>query len=117
YIDLSILGALEVSAEGDLANWLVPGKRVPGVGGAMELAFGARQLIAVMQHVGKDGSPKIVRECRLPLTARKCVSRIITEKAVFAIESDGLHLLEIMEGSTLEDIVNCTEADLIIDVS
>ncbi len=117
YIDLSILGALEVSAEGDLANWLVPGKRVPGVGGAMELAYGARQLIAVMQHVGKDGSPKIVRECRLPLTARKCVSRIITEKAVFAIEPDGLHLLEIMEGSTLEDIVNSTEADLIIDVS
>jgi acetate CoA/acetoacetate CoA-transferase beta subunit len=117
YIDLSILGALEVSAEGDLANWLVPGKRVPGVGGAMELAYGARQLIAVMHHVGKDGSPKIVRECRLPLTARKCVSRIITEKAVFAIEPDGLHLLEIMEGSTLEDIVNCTEADLIIDVS
>ena len=109
-IDLSVLGALQVSATGDLANWIVPGKRVPGVGGAMELAYGAKNLIAVMSHCEKDGRPKIVRECSLPITAFRCVRRIITEKAVFTI-NDGLTLDEIMPGHSLDDIRQTTDAE------
>jgi len=91
-VDVSILGALQVSADGTLANWIVPGKRVPGVGGAMELAFGAANLIALMTHTEKDGRPKIMRTCTLPVTAYRCVKKIITEKAVFAVTAEGLRL-------------------------
>ena len=110
-IDLAVLGSLQVSCEGDLANWIVPGKRVPGVGGAMELAFGAKRLIALMQHCEKDGKPKIVRKCTLPLTATGCVKRVITEMAVFDIDKSGLTLVEVMPGYTVSDIRTHTEAD------
>jgi len=107
-VDLAILGALQVSVKGDLANWIVPGKRVPGVGGAMELAYGARNLIVVMTHCEKDGSPKIVEHCSLPLTTRRCVKKIITERAVFRIEAAKMVLEEIMPGFTLADIRSST---------
>ena len=110
-IDLAILGSLQVSCNGDLANWIVPGKRVPGVGGAMELAYGAKRLIALMQHCEKNGQPKIVTTCTLPLTATRCVRRIITEMAVFDIDENGLTLAELMPGFTVADIRNHTEAD------
>lgn len=114
YIDVSILGALQVSECGDLANWIVPGKRVPGVGGAMELAYGAKKLIAVMTHCEKDGRPKIVSACTLPITTHQCVKKIITEMAVFSIIDQKLYLDELMPGHTLEDIKNKTEADFSI---
>jgi len=110
-IDLAVLGSLQVSRDGDLANWIVPGKRVPGVGGAMELAFGAKRLIALMQHCEKNGKPKIVTTCTLPLTATGCVKRVITEIAVFDIDKSGLTLIEVMPGFTVSDIRNHTEAD------
>lgn len=111
FIDVSILGALQVSANGNLANWIVPGKRVPGVGGAMELAYGAKNLIALMTHCEKDGSPKIVNECSLPITTFACVKKIITEMAVFSIDGDGLQLDELMPGHSLSEIKNATGAD------
>lgn len=100
-IDVSILGALQVSASGDLANWIVPGKRVPGVGGAMELAYGAKNLIALMTHCEKDGQPKIVEQCSLPITTYHCVKKIITDLAVFSIIDGKLRLDELMPGATL----------------
>lgn len=103
-IDVSILGALQVSASGDLANWIVPGKRVPGVGGAMELAYGARNLIALMTHTEKDGQPKIVESCTLPVTAFHCVKKIITEIAVFSFTNNGLRLEELMPGASLDEV-------------
>lgn len=113
-VDVSILGALQVSADGDLANWIVPGKRVPGVGGAMELAYGAKNLIALMTHCEKDGSPKILKKCSLPITTYHCVKKIITDLAVFTVDPAGLHLEEVMPGSTLADIRRYTEADFSI---
>lgn len=103
-IDISILGALQVSEAGDLANWIVPGKRVPGVGGAMELAYGAKNLIALMTHCEKDGSPKILKTCTLPITTYRCVRKIITDMAVFSIVEGKLRLDELMPGATLEDV-------------
>ncbi len=114
FIDISILGALQVSANGNLANWIVPGKRVPGVGGAMELAYGAKNLIALMTHCEKDGRPKIVKECTLPITTFNCVKKIITEMAVFTITDDALHLDELMPGYSIMDVKNSTGADFII---
>jgi len=113
-VDVSILGALQVSERGDLANWIVPGKRVPGVGGAMELAYGAKNLIALMTHCEKDGRPKILTKCTLPITAFHCVKKIITEMAVFSIHDDAMVLEEIMPGFSLTDIKNHTEADFIV---
>ncbi len=113
-IDVSILGALQVNEHGDLANWIVPGKRVPGVGGAMELAYGAKNLIALMTHCEKDGSPKIVKKCTLPITTYHCVKKIITEMAVFSIHEGKLHLDEVMEGYTLDDVRSKTEAEFTI---
>jgi len=113
-VDVSILGALQVSQQGDLANWIVPGKRVPGVGGAMELAYGAKNLIALMTHCEKDGRPKILKQCTLPITAFNCVKHIITEMAVFSIHDDAMVLDEIMPGFSLADIKNHTEADYIV---
>ncbi len=114
FIDISILGALQVSANGNLANWIVPGKRVPGVGGAMELAYGAKNLIALMTHCEKDGSPKIVKECTLPITTYHCVKKIITEMAVFTITDDALQLDELMPGYSITDVKNSTGADFIV---
>ncbi len=116
-IDVSILGALQVSQHGDLANWIVPGKRVPGVGGAMELAYGAKSLIALMTHCEKDGRPKIMKKCTLPITTYHCVKHIITEMAVFLIHDDAMVLEEIMPGFSLTDIKNHTEADFIISAN
>jgi acetate CoA/acetoacetate CoA-transferase beta subunit len=113
-IDLSILGALQVSASGDLANWIVPGKRVPGVGGAMELAFGAKNLIIVMNQLEKSGKSKIVAKCNLPVTAFGCVKKIITEMAVFSIKENQLYLDEMMPGHDLEAIKKATEADFVL---
>jgi len=116
-IDMAVMGALQVSASGDIANWIVPGKRVPGVGGAMDLAYGASILVAVMTHTEKDGSPKILEHCTLPLTARQRVKKIITELAVFSVTTDGLVLEEIMEGSSLDEIRKKTAADFMVNKS
>ncbi len=109
-IDVSILGALQVSSTGDLANWIVPGKRVPGVGGAMELAYGAKNLIALMTHCEKDGQPKIVEKCTLPITTYHCVKKIITDLAVFSIANGKLQLDELMPGAKLDDVIAKTAA-------
>lgn len=111
FIDLAILGALQVAQNGDLANWIVPGKRVPGVGGAMDLAYGAKNLIAVMTHCEKDGNPKILKTCTLPLTAMGCVKKIITEWAVFEIDSQGLILTEVLPGASIDMIRSKTEPE------
>ena len=113
-IDVSILGALQVGEQGDLANWIVPAKRVPGVGGAMELAYGAKNLIALMTHCEKDGSPKIVKTCSLPITTYHCVKKIITDMAVFAIRENRLHLEELMPGFTMEQVKEKTGAEFVI---
>lgn len=103
-IDLTILGALEVSKNGDLANWIVPGKKVPGMGGAMELAQKAKRVIVLMSHTDKYGNPKIVEQCKLPLTAAACVDMIITDMAVFKIQQGELKLMELFAPFTVEDV-------------
>jgi acetate CoA/acetoacetate CoA-transferase beta subunit len=107
-IDMTILGALEVSKSGDLANWIVPGKKVPGMGGAMELAQKAKRVIVLMSHTDKFGRPKIVKECQLPLTAPTCVDMVITNMAVFLVNAAGLELIEIFSPYTVNDIVEKT---------
>jgi len=113
-LDMTILGALEVSQEGDLANWIVPGKRVPGMGGAIDLAQKAKKVVVVTNHCDKKGKSKIVQSCSLPLTAKACVDLIITDRAVMEVSPKGLVLKEIMEPYTIEQIVESTEAKLII---
>ncbi|NSL52421.1 3-oxoacid CoA-transferase subunit B [Calidifontibacillus erzurumensis] len=112
YVDLSILGALEVSEKGDLANWIVPGKRVPGVGGAMDLANKAKKVIVLMNHCNKNSQPKILKTCTLPLTAKACVSLIITDMAVIEVTDEGLLLKEVMAPYTAEDVIANTAAPL-----
>jgi acetate CoA/acetoacetate CoA-transferase beta subunit len=112
YIDITILGALEVSEKGDLANWIVPGKRVPGMGGAMELAQKAKKVIVLMNHVNKQGESKILKSCTLPLTARKSVDLIITDMAVMEVTEEGLVLKEVMAPYTVDDVLRNTEATL-----
>lgn len=112
YLDVTILGALEVSEKGDIANWIVPGKRVPGMGGAMELAQKAKKVIVLMNHVNKQGESKILKECALPLTAKACVDLIITEMAVMEVTEEGLILREVMAPYTVEEVVAHTDADL-----
>ncbi|MEW5552077.1 3-oxoacid CoA-transferase subunit B [Peribacillus frigoritolerans] len=112
YIDITILGALEVSENGDLANWIVPGKRVPGMGGAMELAQKAKKVIVLMNHVNKQGESKILKTCTLPLTARKSVDLIITDMAVMEVTEEGLVLKEVMAPYTVDDVIRNTEATL-----
>lgn len=111
-LDVTILGGLEVSSEGDLANWIIPGKRVPGIGGGMELAQKAKKVIVLMSHVNKKGEPKILQKCTLPLTARKCVDLIITDMAVINVTKEGLLLQEVMGRYTVEDVVKNTGAPL-----
>jgi acetate CoA/acetoacetate CoA-transferase beta subunit len=113
-LDITILGALEVSEKGDLANWIVPGKRVPGMGGAIELAQKAKKVIILMNHTDKYGNPKIVKQCSLPLTSEKCVNMIITEMAVFTIEEKGLILREVFEPFTAEEVKNKTGAEFLM---
>jgi acetate CoA/acetoacetate CoA-transferase beta subunit len=110
-VDVTILGALEVSEAGDLANWIVPGKKVPGMGGAIELAQKSKKVIVLINHVNKDGSPKILKTCSLPLTAPKCVDLIITDMAVFEVTKDGLVLKEIFEPYSISDIEENTDAE------
>ncbi len=114
HVDATVLGALEIDEKGNLANWIVPGKMVPGMGGAMDLVVGAKMVIIAMEHTTKDGSPKILKECTLPLTAVNVVDYIVTELGVMEMTDKGIVLKELAEGVTVEDIQAKTEAKLII---
>ena len=114
HVDATVLGALEVDEKGNLANWIVPGKLVPGMGGAMDLVVGAKKVIIAMEHTTKDGSPKILKQCTLPLTAVNAVDWIVTELGVMEMTEKGIVLRELAHGVTVEDIQSKTEATLII---
>lgn len=113
HVDITVLGALEVDQEGNLANWIIPGKMVPGMGGAMDLVTGAKRVIVAMQHTGK-GEPKILKKCKLPLTAKAEVDLIVTELCVLEVTKEGLVLREINKDTTIDEVKSVTEADLII---
>jgi 3-oxoacid CoA-transferase subunit B len=117
HIDLSVLGAMQVDEEGNIANWMVPGKMVKGMGGAMDLVAGARRVIVAMQHVDKSGQHKLLKKCDLPLTGKKCVNQIITDMAVLELTAKGFKLLEIAPGLTVDDIKTSTGAPIEVSTS
>ena len=114
HVNATVLGALEVDQEGNLANWMIPGKMVPGMGGAMDLVSGAKKVIIAMEHTAKDGSPKILKKCTLPLTAKGEVNMIVTEMGVMEVTKEGITLKEIAPDVTVEQVIASTEADIII---
>lgn len=114
HIDLAILGGMEVSENGDLANWMIPGKMVKGMGGAMDLVHGAKRVIVIMEHNNKHGESKVKRACTLPLTGQKVVHRLITDLAVFDFTPQGMELVELQDGATLQEVRDKTEAQYLV---